>query len=138
MKAYEIFDAENIMGIGFRETPGIDLSSLQTENGPLSPGDMISHIGGKKTSAGFLWLDFPEPITYRGLFHAGENPPGDLALFTCGDRPGCLDGFIEAYYCWHWLADWKMFIWSSQKRLSGRTGETDGLIIIRPAAEDRG
>lgn len=134
-RLYQLFDSPDIMGIGFTEPPLLNYNPLQFKPGLIYPGARITHLGGKKTSAGFFILDFPEPLVYRGLYHAPE-PDGLLALFTCGDKPAalCRDGYAEAYYCYHWLPEERAFIWSSARSRTARLVETDNAVWQNPPA----
>lgn len=130
-KPYDLFDSPDIMGIGFLEAPLLNLNSLQLKDGWLYPGAAITHLGGRHTSAFFLVLDFKPALVYKGLYHTADERIGPLALFTCDGKPA-LTNYSEAYYCYHWLADSREFFWSNQRKLSGRTIETDKAVWVNP------
>ena len=95
----------------------------------LEPGDTLTRLGGRHTSAVYRSLDLDCPLIYRGMYRCED---GDLLCFTQSPVPGRqteISGakFFEGrdwYYAWAWLEKNREFLFTTPVR-SARVIETE-------------
>lgn len=92
----------------------------------LKPGDTLTRLGGKHTSAVYRQLNFDQPLTYRGMYRCEDV---GLLCFTQMGREAELSGVDffagrDCYYAWAWLPRNREFLFTTPTK-SVRVIETE-------------
>lgn len=121
---FELIGIDVCYILAFRSEPEIDQKSITLGDGStLRPGDKLTHIGGKKTSAGFstIWFDDDKAMEYVGI-HSGLD--GRFACFRQGGKFGSHNNFKCLVFAWKVFDDFPSEWFFTNQAGAGRIMET--------------
>jgi len=129
---YDLISADVCFMFGFPIVPELKPECLAVADTFLNVGDLVTRLGGDKTSAGFecIWFDKGNGLRYIGT-HIGLK--GDKAVMFEQVRNGSVINSGIGYkslYFGYFIHDKFNWIFATRHR-SGRVVETKNIEIVR-------